>query len=74
MNVYLPADVHKGVLHDIHWRAWELGLKSLYYCRSKSVQRAESDKPHMAGTMPTEAYRPDVNPSQPQYEECLSCQ
>ncbi len=24
----------------LHWTAWERGLKGLYYCRSKSVQRA----------------------------------
>ena len=24
----------------LHFRAWELGIKSLYYLRSKSVQRA----------------------------------
>ena len=24
----------------LHYRAWELGIKSLYYLRSKSVQRA----------------------------------
>jgi ribonucleoside-diphosphate reductase alpha chain len=24
----------------LHFRAWELGVKSLYYLRSKSIQRA----------------------------------
>ena len=24
----------------LHWTAWERGIKSLYYCRSKSIQRA----------------------------------
>ena len=39
LNVFLPADVHKKVLHDIHFRAWKKGVKSLYYCRSRSIQR-----------------------------------
>ncbi len=43
VNVFLPADVHKKTLHDIHYRAWKRGCKSLYYCRSRSIQRAESD-------------------------------
>ena len=36
----------------LHFRAWELGIKSLYYLRSKSVQRAgfaggvEADNTH----------------------------
>jgi ribonucleoside-diphosphate reductase alpha chain len=42
INVFLPADVEKTVLHDIHWQAWKKGVKSLYYCRSKSIQRAEA--------------------------------
>ena len=42
INVFLPSDVHKKTLHDIHWSAWKKGVKSLYYCRSKSIQRAEA--------------------------------
>ena len=41
VNVFLAADVHKHDLHQIHFQAWKKGLKSLYYCRSKSIQRAE---------------------------------
>ena len=40
INIFLPADVHKKELHQIHFQAWKKGLKSLYYCRSKSIQRA----------------------------------
>ena len=42
VNLFLPADVHKKELHQIHFQAWKKGLKSLYYCRSKSIQRAEN--------------------------------
>lgn len=42
LNLFLPADVHKRDLHQIHLLAWKKGVKSLYYCRSKSIQRAES--------------------------------
>jgi ribonucleotide reductase alpha subunit len=41
LNVFLPANVHKKVLHEVHFRAWQKGVKSLYYCRSKSLQRAD---------------------------------
>ena len=41
VNVFLPADVHKRDLHQIHFQAWSKGLKSLYYCRSLSMQRAD---------------------------------
>jgi ribonucleoside-diphosphate reductase alpha chain len=42
LNLFLRADVHKRELHQLHFQAWKKGVKSLYYCRSKSVQRAES--------------------------------
>ena len=41
VNIFLPADIHKRDLHQIHLMAWKQGMKSLYYCRSKSIQRAE---------------------------------
>lgn len=41
VNLFLPADVHKRVLHQVHFNAWKHGLKSLYYCRSLSIQRAD---------------------------------
>jgi len=42
LNVFLAGDVHKRDLHRLHMLAWKKGVKSLYYCRSKSIQRAES--------------------------------
>jgi len=30
INIFLPADVHKKELHQIHFQAWKKGLKSLY--------------------------------------------
>ena len=36
----MSADIDKWDLMMLHWKAWELGIKSLYYCRSKSIQRA----------------------------------
>ena len=41
LNIFLPADVHKRDLHQIHMMAWKRGVKSLYYCRSLSIQRAD---------------------------------
>ena len=77
MNVFLPGDIDKWDLHMLHWSAWEKGVKSLYYCRSKSIQRASyagSTKPAndeapadpMAAMM-TAAAKTD-------YDECLACQ
>ena len=70
INIFLPADVHKKELHQIHFQAWKKGLKSLYYCRSKSIQRAENIN---NGLSTTKAPTQDSKKEQ-DYEECLSCQ
>jgi len=41
LNIFLPGNVHKKILHDLHFNAWKNGVKSMYYCRSTSIQRAE---------------------------------
>lgn len=41
INLFLPADIHKRDLHNLHYQAWKKGVKSLYYCRSNSIQRAD---------------------------------
>ena len=68
LNLFLPGDVDKWDLHMLHWTAWEQGLKSLYYLRSKSVQRAQH-----AGSETREAVEKMATPKT-DYEECLACQ
>lgn len=41
VNLWLPANISKKDLHMIHYSAWSKGLKSLYYCRSTTIQEAE---------------------------------
>ncbi len=67
LNLFLPADIEKWDLHMLHWTAWEKGLKSLYYCRSKSLQRAA-----FAGSERVQAEK--IAKTQTDYEECLACQ
>jgi ribonucleoside-diphosphate reductase alpha chain len=74
LNLFIPADVEKWDLLMLHFRAWELGIKSLYYLRSKSIQRAgfaggvEADNTADAPIMELMAAE------QTDYEECLACQ
>jgi ribonucleoside-diphosphate reductase alpha chain len=86
VNVFLPANVNKRDLHQIHMMAWKKGLKSLYYCRSMSIQRADnvSEKAvrpaeftgipiaHDQGALPLGIGRPPEGSTD--YEECLACQ
>ncbi|WP_404382923.1 ribonucleoside-diphosphate reductase subunit alpha [Caenispirillum salinarum] len=86
VNIFLPANAHKRDLHQLHFQAWKKGVKSLYYCRSKSIQRAEvvADKAVPDGLrdlVASAALPSGANPSNgggkddgPDYDECLACQ
>jgi len=67
LNLFLPGDINKWDLHMLHWTAWERGLKSLYYCRSKSVQRAAFAGSERQAGQAMKAESTD-------YDECLACQ
>ena len=67
INIFLAGDVDKWDLHMLHWTAWERGVKSLYYLRSKSVQRAA-----YAGGEALAAI--EYTDGKTDYEECLACQ
>ena len=75
LNLFIPADVDKWDLMMLHFQAWEKGIKSLYYLRSKSVQRAgfaggvEADNTDDAAK-----YELAAGGEQTDYEECLACQ
>ena len=71
LNLFLPADIEKWDLLMLHFRAWELGIKSLYYLRSKSIQRAG-----FAGGVEADN-TPDlrtIEVAMNDYDECLACQ
>ena len=87
LNVFVPADVHKRDLHQIHFQAWKKGVKSLYYCRSKSIQRAEAAIPLTLTPTATVPHLGKIASKQlagglaaggaeqtTDYEECLACQ
>ncbi len=83
VNLFLPANVHKRDLHQIHLMAWKRGVKSLYYCRSLSIQRADaiSEKVAVQPSLGAVAavVAPEVVPlpavaGATNYEECLACQ
>ena len=71
LNLFIPADVEKWDLLMLHFRAWELGIKSLYYLRSKSIQRAGFAGAVEADNTP-ELRQIEVEVKN--YDECLACQ
>jgi ribonucleoside-diphosphate reductase alpha chain len=40
-NLFFRPDVNVKYLHDVHFNAWKLGLKSLYYIRSAKLRKAD---------------------------------
>ena len=74
INIFLPADIHKKDLHQIHFQAWKKGLKSLYYCRSKSIQRAENINTGSSTDILNNVYSKNEIVNETSDEECLSCQ
>jgi ribonucleoside-diphosphate reductase alpha chain len=72
LNLFIPADVDKWDLLMLHFRAWELGIKSLYYLRSKSVQRAGFAGGVEADNTP-ELKQIELAATT-DYDECLACQ
>jgi len=87
VNIFVPANVHKRDLHQIHMMAWKKGMKSLYYCRSMSIQRADnvSEKAvrpeEFTGVLAADLPANDqgslplvARAGTTDYEECLACQ
>lgn len=68
LNIFVPSDISKQEMSDIHIKGWAMGLKTFYYCRSKPATRANlgtgNDRPLNA--VPIRA--------KIEIEECLSCQ
>jgi ribonucleoside-diphosphate reductase alpha chain len=86
VNVFLPASVRKRDLHQIHLMAWKKGVKSLYYCRSLSIQRADtvSEQAERPAAFSGELASAEISheatlplttpPIAAKYEECMACQ
>ena len=41
LNLFFRPDAHIKYIHAIHFSAWKKGLKTLYYCRSEKIGRAD---------------------------------
>jgi len=41
VNLFFRPDVNIKYLHAVHFQAWKQGLKTLYYCRSEKLAKAD---------------------------------
>lgn len=76
LNIFVPGNVSKKHLHEIHFRAWQKGLKSLYYCRSTSIQRADkvSNRTEKHELEVGKVAEMPMASEKKEYDECLACQ
>ena len=65
LNIFLPANVSKKELNEIHMTAFKKKVKGLYYCRSMSIQRAETVSQKVPAKNTQEIQGDDT---------CLACQ
>ena len=64
-NMALPPNVSPAELNKLHFRAWEGGLKALYYLRSSSVRRTEAVGTNLSRTSRAPA---------PGESDCTACE
>ncbi len=69
LNLFFPAGADKGYLHKVHYAAWKLGCKGLYYLRTESTQRAEN----VTEKIQRDALK-DYETQAVTQEECVACQ
>ncbi len=41
VNVFFRPDSHVKYIHAVHFQAWKQGLKTMYYCRSDKIAKAD---------------------------------
>lgn len=77
LNLFLAGNVSKMYLNNIHFRAWKKGVKSLYYCRSTSIQRPDKvshDVKKVDFKDIEIANKKKQEEESSKYDECLACQ
>ncbi|MCC8415802.1 MAG: ribonucleoside-diphosphate reductase subunit alpha [Rickettsia endosymbiont of Gnoriste bilineata] len=77
LNLFLAGNVSKMYLNNIHFRAWKKGVKSLYYCRSTSIQRPDKvshDVKKVDFKDIEIAHKKKQEEESSKYDECLACQ
>jgi ribonucleoside-diphosphate reductase alpha chain len=70
LNLFFRPDVSVKYLHAVHFQAWKQGLKTLYYCRSEKIARADKVSKRIEREIIQEI---DLK-ALAKGEECLACE
>jgi ribonucleoside-diphosphate reductase alpha chain len=70
LNLFFRPDVNIKYLHAVHFQAWKQGLKTLYYCRSEKIGKADK----VAKRIEREAIKELDMKALIDGETCLACE
>ena len=70
LNLFFRPDVNLKYLHACHFLAWKKGLKTLYYCRSEKIGKADK----VARKIEREVIKELDMSAIAQGNECLACE
>ena len=70
LNLFFRPDAHIKYLHAIHFMAWKKGLKTLYYCRSEKIGKADKVSKRIERQVIKELDMTQVA----QGNDCLACE
>jgi ribonucleoside-diphosphate reductase alpha chain len=74
VNLFFPSNVSKKELHQVHFQGWKKGLKSYYYSRSTSLQRADKVSHDVVKFDFDKMIKDNVANDDQDSDECLACQ
>ena len=70
LNLFFRPDVNVKYLHACHFMAWKMGLKTLYYCRSEKLAKADKVSKKIEREIIQEIDMKAIIDG----DECLACQ
>ena len=71
LNIFFRPDANIKYLHAVHFLAWKSGLKTLYYCRSEKIGKADKISRGIERNIIKEL---DMTVLATNPEECLACE
>ena len=70
VNVFFRPDANIKYLHAVHFLAWKSGLKTLYYCRSEKIGKADKISKQIERQIIKEINLQEIAQGEP----CLACE
>jgi ribonucleoside-diphosphate reductase alpha chain len=70
LNLFFRPDVSVKYLHAVHFQAWKQGLKTLYYCRSEKIAKADK----VSNKIERQVIQEIDLKALARGEECLACE